>query len=314
MLAHPCGSCSYSWEEENVRPNFLIVGAPKCGTTAMWRYLQQHPDIFLSPRKDMHYFGSDLDFRVRTRFSKDEYEAFFSDSNEQARGEASVWYLFSKNAAEEIYEYDPKMNIIIMLRDPIPLMYAHYTQMRLNALGDEDISTFEEALAAEPARKRGQRIPKHNTLPSALLYTEIGRLSVQIQRYLDVFPQEQILFLFQEDMGKNMEAVYRQTLDFLGVNQNHQTSFARVNTHKEIRFEWMRTLIGATPQSLKSLLPPKRRARLSRWLRRVNMKHAKRPKLDPEFEKKLRTQFSSEIDALSAIVGRNLDHWKHREL
>ena len=314
MLVHPYGSCSYSWEEENVRPNFLIVGAPKCGTTAMWRYLQQHPNIFLSPRKDMHYFGSDLDFRVRTRFSKDEYEAFFSDSKEQARGEASVWYLFSKTAAEEIYEYDPNMKIIIMLRDPIPLMYAHYTQMRLNALGDEDISTFEEALAAEPARKRGQRIPKHNTLPSALLYTEIGRLSVQIQRYLDVFPQEQILFLFQEDMGKNMEAVYRQTLDFLGVDQNHQTSFARVNTHKEIRFEWMRTLIGATPQSLKSLLPPKRRARLSRWLRRVNMKHAKRPKLDPEFEKKLRTQFSSEIDALSAIVGRNLDHWKHREL
>ena len=57
----------------------------------------------------MHYFGSDLDFRVRTRFSKDEYEAFFSESKEQARGEASVWYLFSKNAAEEIYEYDPNM-------------------------------------------------------------------------------------------------------------------------------------------------------------------------------------------------------------
>ena len=186
--------------------------------------------------------------------------------------------------------------------------------MRLNALGDEDISTFEEALAAEPARKKGQRIPKHNTLPSALLYTEIGRLSAQIQRYMDVFPRNNILFLFQEDMGNNMEDVYRQTLTFLDVDLNHQTSFARVNTHKEIRSEWVRTLIGATPQSIKSLLPPKRRARVSRWLRRVNMKHAKRPKLDPMLEKRLRTQFSSEIDTLSAIVGRKLDHWKHREL
>ena len=262
----------------------------------------------------MHYFGSDLDFRVRTRFSQEEYEGFFSQSTEQARGEASVWYLFSKNAAEEIHAYDPSMKIIIMLRDPIPLMYAHYTQMRLNALGDEDITTFEEALAAEPARKRGQRIPKHNTLPSALLYTEIGRLSVQIQRYLDVFPRENILFLFQEDMGENIEAVYRQTLEFLGVDLNHQISFERINTHKEIRFEWMRTLIGATPQSVKSLLPPRRRAKLSRWLRHINMRHAKRPKLDPELEKKLRTQFSGEIDALSTIVGRKLDHWKHREL
>ncbi|MAA79424.1 MAG: hypothetical protein CL916_09200 [Deltaproteobacteria bacterium] len=297
-----------------MRPNFLIVGAPKCGTTAMWKYLQQHPDIFLSPRKDMHYFGSDLDFRVRTRFSKKEYEDFFSDAKEKARGEASVWYLFSKHAAEEIHAYDPNMKIIIMLRDPIPLMYAHYTQMRLNALGDEDITTFEEALAAEAARKRGQRIPKHNTLPSALFYTEIGRLSIQIQRYLDVFPREQILFLFQEDMGKNMEEVYRQTLEFLDVDLNHQTSFERVNTHKEIRSEWIRTLIGATPQSIKSLLSSKRRVKVSRWLRRVNMKHAQRPNLDPKLERKLRLEFSSEIDALSAVIGRNLEHWKHREL
>ena len=186
--------------------------------------------------------------------------------------------------------------------------------MKLNALGDEDISTFEDALAAEPARKRGQRIPKHNTLPSALLYTEIGRLSVQIKRYLDVFPKEQILFLFQEDMGNNMEDVYQKTLHFLGVDETFKTSFSRVNTHKEVRFDWMRKLIGATPQSIKSIVPSKRREKLSRLLRRVNMKHATRPKLDPELEKKLRTQFSGEIDALSAIVGRNLEHWKAREL
>ena len=280
----------------------------------MWRYLNQHPDIFLSPRKDMHYFGSDLDFRIRDRFTQQEYESFFSDSNECARGEASVWYLFSKNAAEEIHTYDPNMKIIIMIRDPIPLMYAHYTQMRLNALGDEDITSFEEALAAEPARKRGLRIPKHNTLPSALFYTEIGRLSVQIQRYLDIFPRKQLLFLFQEDMSKNMEQVYRQTLTFLQVDPDHHISFERVNTHKEIRFEWVRTLIGATPQSFKSFFPEKRRARLSRWLRKINMKHARRPALDPSFEKKLRTQFYAEIDTLSAIVERNLDHWKNREL
>lgn len=258
----------------------------------------------------MHYFGSDLDFRVRDRFSKEEYESFFAQSTEKARGEASVWYLFSKNAAEEIHAYDPQMKIIIMLRDPIPLMYAHYTQMRLNALGDEDITSFEEALAAEPARKRGNRIPKHNTLPSALFYTEIGRLSVQIQRYLHIFPRDQILFLFQEDMAKEMKQVYKKTLTFLNVDPEYHTSFARVNTHKEIRFEWMRSLIGATPQSFKSILPHKGRAKLSRWLRKVNMKHAQRATLDPSLEKKLRAQFSDEIDALSRIVGRNLDHWK----
>ena len=58
----------------------------------------------------------------------------------------------------------------------------------------------------------------------------------------------------------------------------------------------------------------KRRVKVSRWLRRVNMKHAQRPNLDPKLERKLRIEFSSEIDALSAIIGRNLEHWKHREL
>ena len=296
-----------------MRPNFLIVGAPKCGTTAMWRYLNQHPEVFLSPRKDMHYFGSDLDFSVRTRFSQAEYEAFFANTTAQAKGEASVWYLHSKRAAEEIHAYDPNMKIIIMLRDPISLMYAHYTQMRLNALGNEDITSFEEALEAEPARKRGQRIPKHNTLPSALYYTEIARLSVQIQRYLDVFPKEQILFIFQEDMHKNTTEEYRKTLLFLGVDPDVQISFDKINTHKEIRFEFIRTLIGATPQSVKSYIPRSWRHKASKMIRKMNTKHAKRKPIDPDLEKKLRMQFSSEIDALAAIIGKDLSSWKTKE-
>ena len=82
-------------------PNFLIVGAPKCGTTAMWRYLQAHPNIFLSPRKDIHYFGSDLRFTKRSTFSHSEYLQFFASATEKAVGEASVWYLYSQKAAEE---------------------------------------------------------------------------------------------------------------------------------------------------------------------------------------------------------------------
>ena len=66
-----------------MKPNFLIVGAPKCGTTAMWKYLQAHPDVFLSPRKDMHYFGSDLRFSKRKRFSEAEYLQFFAGAKEK---------------------------------------------------------------------------------------------------------------------------------------------------------------------------------------------------------------------------------------
>ena len=294
-----------------MKPNFLIVGAPKCGTTAMWKYLNQHPEVFLSPRKDIHFFGSDLKFRRRSRFSQTEYESFFSDCTEKARGEASVWYLHSQKAAEEIHQYDPNMKIIIMLRDPIQLMYAHYTQMRLNALGDEDLPTFEQALAAEPARRNGKQIPKNNSIVSALYYTDIGTLSTQIQRYLNIFPREQILFLFQEDMKTKMPEMYIQTLEFLGVHTDFAPDFTKVNTHKEIRSEFLRKVIGKTPTPFKRILPATKQKKLSRWLRKINSKHAKRPALDPQLEYRLEPNFHGNRRAF-AIVHRDLNHWNLR--
>ena len=293
-----------------MKPNFLIVGAPKCGTTALWRYLNDHPDVFMSPRKDMHFFGSDLDFTKRSRFSQQEYEHFFVDAHQKAIGEASVWYLYSQKAAQEIAAYQPDMKIIIMVRDPIQIMYAHYTQLKLNGLGDEDIPTFAQALAAQEDRKKGLRIPRHNTLPSALLYTEVARLSVQIQRYMDHFPKENILVLFQEDMKKDMHKMYIHTLEFLGVDPQFSTEFTRINSHKEVRSEGFRRLIGAIPQPLKNYIPQDFRERFRKLVRKYNTRHAKRPPLDPQLERALRKDFDEEIRLLSALIERNIDHWR----
>ena len=84
-------------------PNFFIVGAPKCGTTALHAYLSQHPDVFMSDPKEPHYFGSDLDFRYRRRPSDAQYRSYFAGAGDRRRiGEASVWYLYSECAADEI--------------------------------------------------------------------------------------------------------------------------------------------------------------------------------------------------------------------
>ena len=291
-------------------PNFLIVGAPKCGTTAMWRYLHQHPKIYLSQRKDLHYFGSDLTFLKRERFSKDEYLSHFDNTNEIAIGEASVWYLYSQNAAKEIFEFNPNMKIVIMLRDPVQMVYAHYTQMKFNGLGDEDLSTFEEALEAEPARKEGTRIPKHCPLTCTLFYREIAKLATQIERYLEIFPKEQILFLFQEDMKTNINELYKKTLQFLEVSDDYTPDFTRVNTHKEVRFEILRKVIGKTPQSLKDRIPKRPRKLLSKTIRKYNSKHAERKKLSPKTDRMLRNELVGEIGRLEEICGRDLNHWR----
>src|SRR5512141_2214266 len=96
------------------QPDFFIVGAPKCGTTAMNGYLRQHPQIFMPERKDISYFGSDLKFG-RSRITKEEYLSLFRNANGAFRiGESSVWYLYSKTAAEEIKSFAPSASIIVM--------------------------------------------------------------------------------------------------------------------------------------------------------------------------------------------------------
>ena len=150
----------------------------------------------------------------------------------------------------------------------------------------------------------------HCTLASALLYRDIGHLADQLERYYSVFPKEQVLVLFQEDMKTQMDALYRRTLEFLDVEPSFQTDFKRINTHKEVRYEGVRKLIGLTPAAVKDLIPAGLRTKLSKGLKRLNSKHAARKPLSPETEEMLRTELDSQIVKLSALTDRNLDHWR----
>ena len=133
------------------RPDLFLVGAPKCGTTAFSDYLSQHPDIFMA-RKEMHFFGADLRFAPHFyRRDEAEYLAQFAARNNQRRvGEASVWHLFSKTAAAEIKAFSPEARIIVMLREPVEMMYSLFHYFRFD--GNENLPTFEAALNAELSR------------------------------------------------------------------------------------------------------------------------------------------------------------------
>ena len=132
------------------RPDFFIVGAPKCGTTAMIDYLKQHPEVFVPDRKELDFFGRDLVFKGH-RLTEEEYLGFFSRATAEKRaGEGSVWYLHSKTAALEIKDFSPNARIIIMLRNPLDMMYSFHSQRLYN--GNEDIENFSAALDAEAER------------------------------------------------------------------------------------------------------------------------------------------------------------------
>lgn len=176
-------------------PDFFLVGAPKCGTSSLHSYLGQHPEIFISQPKEPHYFSTDIEFRFRSyQYSNlEDYLRLFDNTDSfRCCGEASVWYLYSRCAAREIHRLNPNGKILAILRNPVDMMFSLY---RFGTrLGGENIVGFREALAAEPDRLRGKRIPTTVFVPSSLHYRKVATYSEQIQRYIDLFGRENPYF------------------------------------------------------------------------------------------------------------------------
>jgi len=292
------------------RPNTFLVGAPKCATTAIGTWLSEHPEVFMAARRDLHYFGADLQFRA-PRIDESTYLSHFEGAGDFARvAESSIWYLYSKQAALEIAQFRPDARIVIALRNPVAVIAAHHSQMRLNGLGDEDIVDLEEALEAETDRKRGLRIPDMCSLPEALLYRDVVRFSEQIERYLEQFPREQIHFLLHDDLSTDPQNTYRRLLGFLGIDTTQRPAFRSINPNQEVRSEPLRRLIGATPQSWKSALPAAMRVPMRQVLRRANQRTIPRSPISPELRRDLMGKLTPEINALSKLIERDLTHWK----
>lgn len=292
-------------------PNTFIVGAPKCGTTALTRYLEQHPAVFMAPRKDLHHFGSDLDFRNRPRVSRADYARIFESVDPQQTpiiAESSVWYLRSERAAAEIRAASPGAKAIALIRDPTSAAHALWAQNRLNGLGDDDLDSFEDALAAEQDRAAGRRIPPHCPLPLALQYREAVRFSVQIERYQEVFGSD-LLVIVQEEMRADTPATLRQVFGWLGIDPDVAIDTAPVNTAKAVRSEGLRRLVGHTPRALKAAIPEGLRRRVSRTLRRLNSQHAARTPLDPQLRARLDAELAPERARIEAVLGRPVPAW-----
>lgn len=214
-------------------PKGYIVGAPKCGTTALAHYLAQHPQVAFSKPKEPHHFATDLP-GLRRSTTLEEYCAFFTP-NAQSRMliEASVWYLFSRTAAEEIMKMRPDARFIIMLRNPVKMLPSLHRQL-VNAF-DEDVGDFSAAWRLSAERAAGRSIPKRCRAPSTLVYTETAAFAAMLRRFWQVVPREQTLVMFQEDMNADTGRTYRRALDFFGLKDDARAEFPRINEAKRAR-------------------------------------------------------------------------------
>jgi hypothetical protein len=292
------------------KPNFFIVGAPKCGTTAMNDYLDQHPDIFMA-KKEMHYFGKDL--KTKQKLSEPEYlKHFNSAGNKKIVGEASVWYLFSERAAEEIREFAPGAKILIMLRNPVDVIHSLHSQHLYD--GNEDVPDFETALSLDEERKKGVHLPDSVDYFALPPYKDSVLFSNQVKRYLDVFKKENVRVILYEDFIGNTKKIVSETLEFLGINNKFQIDYKVVNPNKRIKWFYLHRLIKKPPLKLKRMIRiilPVRKIRHSIMFRLFtwNVREQGRKKMSKDLNSKLKDFFKDDIHSLGQIIDRDLSAW-----
>jgi hypothetical protein len=180
-------------------------------------------------------------------------------------------------------------------------------------IGHEDIQDFEEAYAAEPDRRQGRRVPKNALVPEALYYSEIAAFAPQIERYLRVFPREQIQILLYDDLARSAEECYFSVVDFLGIRRIPLNSYRIRNAYKAPRSTAFAGMVQRPPGVVRfflNLLPPYvRRAVLEKSLLLLNTRRVTRTPIRPEFKRRLFEEFAPGIRDLERLIDRDLSMW-----
>jgi hypothetical protein len=295
-------------------PNFLIIGAGKSGTTSLYHYLKQHPEIYMSPVKEPKFFaveGKTLDFQGpsdqreinrKSITDIDAYRALFRGvTNEKAIGEASPLYLYSPEAPGRIKHYVPEARLIVVLRNPVERAFSSY----LHCIRDrgEPLKDFAQALREEETRIENGWGPIWH-------YKNVGFYSAQLGRYFDTFGRNQVKVFLYEDLKGDTVGVLQSIFRFLGVGDARLPDLSlKHNISGVPRSRLVHELLNK-PNSVKSafrpLLPAKLRKRLNHSLTGRNLV---KPQLSPKVRKQLIETYSEDILKVQKLIHRDLSRW-----
>jgi hypothetical protein len=205
--------------ETGALPDFLIIGAQKCGTTFLYHLLCQHPYVEPAASKEVHFF--DTNFAKGVKW----YRSHFSPPTQKEgrkvlTGESSPYYIYHPHAAKRAAQVVPGARLITLLRNPVDRAFSDYNH---KAREGRDPLSFEEAIAAEEERLKGEKekmladegyaSPNHRRFS----YLSRGAYVDQLKEWRRYFDEEQFLVLKSEDFFENPEAVLERVLDFLGL-------------------------------------------------------------------------------------------------
>jgi hypothetical protein len=302
-------------------PDFFVVGHPKCGTTALYRMLRAHPQIYMPDLKEPWFLAPELRSRFRGQRSGarpetlEGYLSLFAAAGPRQRtGEASSSYLMSRTAAGRIAELQPSARIVAILREPASFLRSlHLQSVQVHVETERDL---RKALALEPLRRQGKRIPRRSPRPQALMYSEHVRYVEQLRRYHEQFSPEQVLVLIYDDFRRENEATVRGVLRFLEVDDTLPVAVTEANPTVRVRSRRLHETVqavsvGQGPVSetvkagVKALTSRRLRHAALRVTRRRMVFGEPRPP-DEVLMLELRRRFRPEVVALSEYLGRDL--------
>lgn len=298
-----------------LKPNFFIVGAPKCGTTALYEYLRPHPNIFMPQVKEPHFFAKDLGTYPFVKTMSD-YTQLFADSTKAHLkvGEASVYYLRSSVAIPNIHQFNPAASIIAMFRNPIEMVHSLHSQLLY--WSEETETDFETAWRLQERRARGLDLPPGSGGSFLLQYREVGQFGTQVERLLATFPRNQVKLILYDDFAASPQRVYDEVIGFLGIPHDGRTEFPRINDNKRAKVTWLRNFIRKPPpvlrrayRGLKAKVGATGMDTIKGGIVERNTVKDRRPPLSPEFRAELLEAFRGEVALLSRLLNRDLSHW-----
>src|SRR3954447_1442417 len=300
-------------------PDFLLIGAPKAGTTALHVALSEHPQIFMSSPKEPKYFLTDDGVRPVARggpgdaqtirqqlWRRADYEALFASApSGTLRGQSTTLYLQDRDAHRRIAAALPHARLVAVLRDPVDRAHSNWTHLR--SAGLEPESDFLAACALEARRARDGWAPFWR-------YLRIGRYGEQVEHLFSVFPRSQVLTVFYRDLREQPGLTLDLVCRFLGIDTGVLTDVPAAN----VTVESPNGLVNGT---LSRLL--RHGATLGQWVphqvrqavsgpavRLLQRQQRHRLPLRPEHRATLIPHFESDIRRLESLLDVDLPHWR----
>lgn len=310
----------------------FIVGAPRCGTTTLASFLQQHPDVCFSAVKEPHYFtqhdfAGESDAEMREHVDHEYLERFFGQcgGEEKLRAEGSVTYLYAPEHMAPILKLWPDAKFVIALRDPLSMLPSLHA--RLLVTGDEVIRDFPKAWAKIGERAEGKSIPKQAIDPRWLRYDEAGKLGSRVEAFFAAVGRERCHIVLFDELAADPQGTYRELCQVLGIEPWEGTSFEKQRFNKTIRIGWLQRLLKRPPKAVRTALAGEQfhkrekkvgsdaspllaaifrlRARLLEW----NKVPAPREPLDPAVREQIIERLRDDVILLSKVIDRDLSHW-----